>query len=189
MPVTRITHTLRASSDVLISAPSMRVCFDECVVSAPRSLPAKSMKLSFPMVFGCGGAWTFRRPAAVGPSPRSELDAPRDLSRSTSCITWWDRDDSRLAPVEPVERCVCARAMRSRSWMVGCKGGGGGGVRGAKACRGEGFPPSTGQQGRGATGSVACRRATGSVTHLVHVSHGVLGQTRQLHLVRKAFNR
>ena len=158
--------SFKASNDVLISAPSMRVCLDAWVVSAPRSLPAKSMKLSFPMVLGCGGGWTLRRPAAAGPSPppRSEWDAPRVRSRSTSCITWWgsrgckrergekgerrgidlvrergerreerergegetwcDREDSKLAPVEPVERWACARAMRSNSCFVGCTGAG-----------------------------------------------------------------
>ena len=40
--------SLRANKEVLISAPSILVCFEECVVSAPLSLPAKSMKLSFP---------------------------------------------------------------------------------------------------------------------------------------------
>jgi len=30
-------------------------------------------------------------------------------------MTWWDREDSALAPVVPVERCVCAIAIRSKS--------------------------------------------------------------------------
>jgi hypothetical protein len=43
-----LMHSLSASSDLLISAPSMRVCRLLSKVSAPRSLPARSMKLILP---------------------------------------------------------------------------------------------------------------------------------------------
>ena len=38
-------HSLSARSDLLISAPSILVYLSVCIVSAPRSEPAKSMKL------------------------------------------------------------------------------------------------------------------------------------------------
>ena len=40
-------HSLRASSDLLISAPSRRVCRSVCAVSFPRSLPARSTNESW----------------------------------------------------------------------------------------------------------------------------------------------
>lgn len=43
-------HSLRASNDLLISAPSPRVYLLLSTVSAPLSLPAKSIKLIFPIV-------------------------------------------------------------------------------------------------------------------------------------------
>lgn len=36
-------HSLRAKSDLLISAPSIFVYLSVCIVSAPRSLPARSI--------------------------------------------------------------------------------------------------------------------------------------------------
>lgn len=44
-------HSLSASNDLLISAPSIRVCLLVSMVSAPRSLPARSMNDSFPNTF------------------------------------------------------------------------------------------------------------------------------------------
>eukprot|EP00960_Hanusia_phi_P038688 753551-Hanusia_phi.AAC.2 len=41
-------HSFNARRDLLISAPSMRVCLSLSLTSEARSLPAKSMKLSFP---------------------------------------------------------------------------------------------------------------------------------------------
>ena len=38
-------HSFKARSDLLISAPSILVYLSVCMVSAPRSDPAKSMKL------------------------------------------------------------------------------------------------------------------------------------------------
>lgn len=43
-------HSFNASNDLLISAPSPLVCLLLSTVSAPRSLPAKSIKLIFPIV-------------------------------------------------------------------------------------------------------------------------------------------
>lgn len=40
-----LMHSFNARSDLLISAPSTRVCLSFSFVSAPRSEPAKSMKL------------------------------------------------------------------------------------------------------------------------------------------------
>jgi hypothetical protein len=58
----RIT-SFKASSDVLISAPSIRVVRQAIDVSAPRSLPAKSMNVSRPM--GGGKATVSRAPNQV----------------------------------------------------------------------------------------------------------------------------
>ena len=68
-------HSLSASSDLLISAPSMRVCLSLCCVSAPRSLPARSLNAMRP------------------PMGSTSIDR-------IAC----DRDDELLAPVEPVCR-------------------------------------------------------------------------------------
>ena len=50
-------HSFKASKDLLISAPSIFVCLFVFIVSAPRSEPAKSMKLIFPyslpLCFSC----------------------------------------------------------------------------------------------------------------------------------------
>ena len=43
-----LMHSLRASRDLLISAPSILVCRLAEEVSAPRSLPAKSMRENLP---------------------------------------------------------------------------------------------------------------------------------------------
>ena len=42
-----LIHSLSARSDLLISAPSYEVFLSLCMVSAPRSEPARSMKLIF----------------------------------------------------------------------------------------------------------------------------------------------
>lgn len=50
-------HSLRANNDLLISAPSIFVCLFVFIVSAPRSEPAKSIKLilpySLPLCLSC----------------------------------------------------------------------------------------------------------------------------------------
>lgn len=52
-----LIHSFRASKDLLISAPSIFVYLSVCIVSAPLSLPAKSMKLILlykrPLCFNC----------------------------------------------------------------------------------------------------------------------------------------
>jgi hypothetical protein len=45
-----LMHSFRARSDLLISAPSIRVWREQSMVSAPLSLPAKSMNDIFPLV-------------------------------------------------------------------------------------------------------------------------------------------
>ena len=69
-------HSLRAKSDLLISAPSIFVCLSVCMVSAPLSLPAKSMKEIL----------LYRRP----------------LCLSTICMIACDRELSAFAPVDPL---------------------------------------------------------------------------------------
>lgn len=46
-----LIHSFKASKDLLISAPSILVCFFISVWSAPLSLPARSMKEILPKVF------------------------------------------------------------------------------------------------------------------------------------------
>jgi len=41
-------HSLRASSDLLISDPSILVCLSQSTTSAPRSLPARSINVILP---------------------------------------------------------------------------------------------------------------------------------------------
>lgn len=43
-----LMHSFNANKDLFISAPSKRVCRSELFVSAPLSLPAKSMRENFP---------------------------------------------------------------------------------------------------------------------------------------------
>ena len=73
-------HSLSASRDLLISAPSIFVYLSVCIVSAPRSLPAKSMKLI--------------------------LLYSRPLCLRTICMMAWERELSALAPVAPLARSV-----------------------------------------------------------------------------------
>jgi hypothetical protein len=49
-----LMHSFRASRDLLISAPSIQVYFPFSCTSAPLSLPARSMKESFPNCFPFG---------------------------------------------------------------------------------------------------------------------------------------
>ena len=46
LPIARM-HSLRHNSDLLIAAPSNFVCLSACIVSAPRSLPAKSISENY----------------------------------------------------------------------------------------------------------------------------------------------
>ncbi len=71
-------HSFRASSDLLISAPSWRVYLFWSTVSAPLSLPAKSMKVIMPCLLVL---LTFL---------------------SCICKMAWDRELSALAPVTPL---------------------------------------------------------------------------------------
>mmetsp|Transcript_29673 Transcript_29673/g.50102 ORF Transcript_29673/g.50102 Transcript_29673/m.50102 type:complete len:267 (+) Transcript_29673:856-1656(+) len=114
----RIT-SFSANSEVLISAPSMRVCLEECVVSAPRSLPARSMKLSLPSSAPRVGPCCCSICMRARPAPRA-CDCGTSGSRSTICITWCDRLLSALAPVDPVDRCPCAIAISSSRLSTLC---------------------------------------------------------------------
>mmetsp|Transcript_2858 Transcript_2858/g.5348 ORF Transcript_2858/g.5348 Transcript_2858/m.5348 type:complete len:475 (+) Transcript_2858:1979-3403(+) len=84
-------HSFSASRLLLISAPSMRVCFSEFMVSAPRSLPARSMNVNLPY----------------------------NLSvRIVFTAIWrmaWDREDSLFAPVSPEARWVFPKSIRLHS--------------------------------------------------------------------------
>lgn len=73
-------HSLRARRDLLISAPSILVCLSVCMVSAPRSLPAKSMKLI--------------------------LLYSRPLCLRTIYMMAWERELSAFAPVAPLALSV-----------------------------------------------------------------------------------
>lgn len=72
-----LMHSFRAKRDLLISAPSILVCLFWSIVSAPLSLPAKSMKLIFPyaLISLLAFSWSWR--------------------------IAWDLDESALAPVTP----------------------------------------------------------------------------------------
>ena len=71
-------HSFNASKLLLISAPSCLVCFPVSMTSAPRSLPAKSMKL---ILLNC---------------------LPPCLTWKVRIA--WERDDSSFAPVWPLVR-------------------------------------------------------------------------------------
>jgi len=73
-------HSFNANRDLLISAPSLLVCLLLSTVSAPRSLPARSMKLILPIV----------RPSLL-------------FLRASERIAC-DRELSALAPVVPLMR-------------------------------------------------------------------------------------
>ena len=112
-------HSFSASRDLLISAPSMRVCRSLSVVSAPRSLPAKSIKESLPKISVAG--------ASFGAS--AAANAFRCFNSmgffSTSCNIACDRDDSALAPVLPTHRafvlCSTSRSnVSSASTRYSC---------------------------------------------------------------------
>lgn len=75
-----LIHSFKESKDLLISAPSIRVCFFISVWSAPLSLPAKSMKDIFPNTFF--------------------------PSFKVTCKMAWERDDSALAEFWEVILCV-----------------------------------------------------------------------------------
>mmetsp|Transcript_2344 Transcript_2344/g.6614 ORF Transcript_2344/g.6614 Transcript_2344/m.6614 type:complete len:393 (-) Transcript_2344:982-2160(-) len=97
-------HSLRASRDLLISAPSIRVCRSVSRVSAPRSLPAKSMKDTLPCSFSLPSSWIW-------------------LSFSVICRIACEREESTLAPVTPVVRLLSPNSMTSiSSWTfsTGC---------------------------------------------------------------------
>ena len=79
-----LIHSFNASKLLLISAPSNLVCLSLSVVSAPRSLPARSMKESLPTRRG-GFDWF---PSA-------------DFLIASWRIAW-EREDSSFAPVVPV---------------------------------------------------------------------------------------
>lgn len=70
-------HSLSARRLLLISAPSSLVCLPVSLVSAPHSLPARSIKDIFPKSrpFGC---------------------------LRLICKIAWDQDESEFAAVEPV---------------------------------------------------------------------------------------
>jgi len=70
-------HSLRARRDLLISAPSIQVCFPFSYTSAPHSDPAKSMNESLPKIFPFGSFIVIA---------------------NTAC----DLDESAFAPVVPV---------------------------------------------------------------------------------------
>ena len=70
-----LMHSFKARSDLLISAPSIEVFLSLCMVSAPLSEPARSIKLIF------------------------EYSDP--LCLSTICMTAWDLELWSLAPVFP----------------------------------------------------------------------------------------
>ena len=85
-----LIHSFKESNDLLISAPSILVCFFWSVWSAPLSLPAKSMKEILPKTFF--------------PSFR---------------ITWriaWDLDDYEFAEFSEVMRCELPYCMYSWNW-------------------------------------------------------------------------
>ena len=73
-----LIHSFKASKDLLISAPSSLVYLSVCIVSAPLSDPARSMKLI--------------------------LLYSLSLCLSTICMMACERELSALAPVEPLAR-------------------------------------------------------------------------------------
>mmetsp|Transcript_70233 Transcript_70233/g.205956 ORF Transcript_70233/g.205956 Transcript_70233/m.205956 type:complete len:229 (-) Transcript_70233:873-1559(-) len=99
-------HSFRASRDLLISAPSMRVCRSwSSEWSAPRSLPARSMKDTLPC--------SLSRPSSSG----------RWGSFRLICRIAWEREESTLAPVTPVVRLLSPYSMTSISsctFSTGC---------------------------------------------------------------------
>lgn len=79
-PIARM-HSFNANNDLLISAPSSRVCRSELIVSAPRSLPAKSIRENLPY-------------------NSEHLSRLRRIIWKTAC----DRDEFELADVWPAVR-------------------------------------------------------------------------------------
>ena len=99
-------HSFSASSDLLISAPSNRLRRSLCVVSAPLSLPARSMKENFPAVSVRLLTGSTRR---MSPPAPSDTACARLMAR-----TAWLREESSFAPVEPVDRARFPVSMARR---------------------------------------------------------------------------
>mmetsp|Transcript_8531 Transcript_8531/g.17065 ORF Transcript_8531/g.17065 Transcript_8531/m.17065 type:complete len:333 (-) Transcript_8531:769-1767(-) len=95
-------HSFSASKLLLISAPSIRVCLSFSYVSAPRSLPARSINESFPTVFI--GTLSLSPPylalifllflAAMVSSLGTRME---------KVMIECDLEDSSFAPVDPVD--------------------------------------------------------------------------------------
>uniref|UniRef100_A0A2P2MI06 Kinesin-like protein n=1 Tax=Rhizophora mucronata TaxID=61149 RepID=A0A2P2MI06_RHIMU len=86
-------HSLRAKRLLFISAPSILVCRSLSVVSAPRSLPARSIKEIFPTSF----------PSLESFPSLFLLESFTSLCfLMASCKIACDLEDSSLAPVDPV---------------------------------------------------------------------------------------
>ena len=109
LPIARM-HSLRARSDLLMSAPSWRVMRSELIVSAPRSFPARSMRENMPCV---RSSWVFLPGATseswktawlleefefadVWPEVRQREPSRRTLMTSSTVWTTWSTSPTVL---------------------------------------------------------------------------------------------
>ena len=110
-------HSFSASSDLLISAPSSRVCRSFWSVSAPLSLPARSMKENLPWI----AVWFAPSFALSCLATEGGILAAFGSTPSRCFSESWriacERDDSELAPVLPVHLAAVPCSM-SRSTSV-----------------------------------------------------------------------
>ena len=104
---TRLMHSFNANSDLLISAPSSLVCLSAELDTAPRSLPARSMRENLPGI---------KRQVQVGAILNISLPCSGRRFVSVLSRIWktaWLREELELADVLPEVRRLFPRLIRA----------------------------------------------------------------------------